>query len=403
MSPETRGTTSRSLQILDNSVAAGVVVVVLVRVLAAMLADPLRDPGWPDVVVLVLAVAAGGWLAVRVPHSRGTIAATAAVVVFWLMPCLSAVVHGQPVPVASAAMAAVAATIVLAPNRSSLALRTAVVSGALVVLLSLIYGLVCLTGVSDAAFHVLPHYERAVAGIPALSGITLHPNTLGGIAAFVVAVGVALALRDLRFGTLVLPTLGVVALLWSQSRVGIASAVVAVIVLLVARRWPVWGVRSAGVLLLLPLVPVTVALWRIHGKAITSITNGRDLAWGPALRAFTESPPLGYGPTVLSKTYWRVQTPQWWEPLHAHNQVLQTLAESGVLGAAGLAALVLCAVLAVTRAGFAGALAAATLAFLCVQATVEVPLGLTYFPISYLLPTLCLTAFAYAGSEWARR
>lgn len=89
---------------------------------------------------------------------------------------------------------------------------------------------------------------------------------------------------------------------------------------------------------------------------------------------------------------------QRWEPLHAHNQALQTLAESGLIGAAALVALILTAVVATfARSGTMASLLVALLGFLAFQSTVEVPLGLTYFPISYLLPALCLAVFAYTG------
>ncbi len=189
-----------------------------------------------------------------------------------------------------------------------------------------------------------------------------------------------------------------VAALWSQSRIGIGSALVGVLILLLVNRWPGARDRLAGLVVLIPLIPVVAAWAVVPARALTGVVNGRDLAWIPALEAFIRSPVTGYGPEVLSRAYWRTQPNQWWEPLHAHNQALQTLAESGLIGAAALVALILTAVVATfARSGTMASLLVALLGFLAFQSTVEVPLGLTYFPISYLLPALCLAVFAYTG------
>ena len=167
---------------------------------------------------------------------------------------------------------------------------------------------------------------------------------------------------------------------------------------LLVNRWPGARDRLAGLVVLIPLIPAVAAWAVVPARALTGVVNGRDLAWIPALEAFTRSPVTGYGPEVLSRAYWRTQPNQWWEPLHAHNQALQTLAESGLIGAAALVALILTAVVATfARSGTMASLLVALLGFLAFQSTVEVPLGLTYFPISYLLPALCLAVFAYTG------
>lgn len=389
---------------VDESLPAVVLVAVTVRVLLAMLFPALRDPGWPDGAILVLAILCGLRLLWKGSNSRARLVVAVTAACFWLAPCLSALVAGQKIPVASAAMAAVAVVMVLGPAGSSLALRTALAAGAGIIAVCLIFGLVGLTGLTDAPFHSLPNYERAVLGVPALQGITLHPNTLGALAAFVLIVGLAIALADLRTGTLLVPAAAAIAVLWSQSRIGIMSAVAGALVLVIARRWTTIRSWFTGGAILLPWLPVVAALLVFPARAATTIVNGRDLAWAPALRIFQENPLTGFGPNVLSRAFWRHQPPQTWEPLHAHNQILQTLAEAGAVGLVFLMGLLLAAVVvALGRPGPAGALAVALLVFVCLQSAVEVPLGLTYFPISYLLPTLCLTVFAYSGVVGRRR
>lgn len=382
----------------DDRVPAAILLLLVIRVVAAMIIPPVRDPGWPDLVVGGAALVAASWLLVRVPRSRGRTWAAVAAAVFWLVPCVSALIHGQDFPVAAAAMAAVAVVLILGPPDSSLVLRTALAAGAAIVVVCLGYGLIGLLGITDTPFHQLPGYERAVLGVPALDGITLHPNTLGALSAFVIIVGLAVARGNLRLGTLLLPAAAAVAALWSQSRIGIGSALVGVLILLLVNRWPGARDRLAGLVVLIPLIPAVAAWAVVPARALTGVVNGRDLAWIPALEAFIRSPVTGYGPEVLSRAYWRTQPNQWWEPLHAHNQVLQTLAESGLIGAAALVALILTAVVATfARSGTMASLLVALLGFLAFQSTVEVPLGLTYFPISYLLPALCLAVFAYTG------
>lgn len=374
--------------------------VLVVRVIAAMVIPGLREPGWPDFVVLSVAVVIGGYLLVTQSITRPRWGAIGAVSAFWLTPAAVAPIHGQSVPVATVMMAAVTVVLIAGPPDSTLVVRLAVGSGSLILALSVLYGLLSALGVMSGAFHsVGPDYQRAVLGVPALRGITLHPNTLGALAAVVLIMGLALALANRRLVAYVPPALAVICLLWSQSRSGIGSALAAVVILLTAAKWPKSRPYLVAVGLALAVLPVLVT-WRF-GTVIdfSGIFTGRDSAWGPALLLFRDSPLVGFGPEAFSKEFWAEHPGLWWEPLHAHNELLEVGAQAGMVGVVALVALTCVGVsTALSRTGWNGALLVALALFVGLQAGVEVPLGLTYFPISYLLPAIVVAAFACSRS-----
>lgn len=142
-----------------------VLFVAVVRALAAMVIPAVRAPGWPDVLLAVVAVAAAIYLFVSGPVSVPRRWASLVAGIFWLLPFLSGLVHGQSTSPATVAMAAVAVVLIAAPSDTSVLLRGAIASGGLVVLLSLLYGLMSSVGLVAGAFHVLPDYERSLGGI----------------------------------------------------------------------------------------------------------------------------------------------------------------------------------------------------------------------------------------------
>lgn len=242
-------------------------------------------------------------------------------------------------------------------------------------------------------------YSRAVLGIPNLRGITLHPNTLGPIASSHVGHFVG--------GRTVLPLASpgvssaclVVGLLWSQSR-GRSLAAVAVVALLLVMRWDRTKPYLVAVLLHREPSPRSSlpGCGVIESSFVQGLVTGRTLAWNPAFNIFEHFPWLGYGPDVFSRDFWQLWPPREWEPLHAHGEWPEIAAESGVLGLVALVVVVLIAVVTVlSRQGPNSWPQSASSPVVCTQAAVEVPLGLTYFPISYLLPCLVVAAFAYRG------
>lgn len=364
-----------------------------------MLIPAVRQPGWPDLVLGVLSLAAAVTLLVVGPREWRRMAAAAAVAAFWLASTVSALAAEQTIPVAAAAMAGVAAVLILGPPESVWPLRLALGVAGAVVAVSLIYGLLTGAGVLDGAFHTRTEtYSRAVLGIPNLRGITLHPNTLGPIAAVTLVVSSAAVLSSRWRPLWGLVGVSVVGLLWSQSRGSIASAAVAVVALLLVMRWDRTKPYLVAVLLLGTLTPLVVARLWSESSVVQGLVTGRTLAWNPAFNIFEHFPWLGYGPDVFSREFWKLWPPPEWQPLHAHGEWPEIAAESGALGLAALAVVVLIAVVTVlSREGPNSWLLIGVLAVVCTQAAVEVPLGLTYFPISYLLPCLVVGAFAYRG------
>ncbi len=377
-----------------------VLVLAAVRALAAMLVPWVRAPGWPDVMLLIIAAVGAVYLFVTGPPDRARVWAAAAAAAFWLMPCASAMIHDQTLSPATAAMAAVAVVLIAGPADSPVPFRAAIVSGAVIVVLSLGYGILSATGTLDGAFHTVGEYERTTLGVPALRGITLHPNTLGPIAALTLFLSASMALSARKAGAWLIPALSLVALAWSQSRSAIIGALIAGVGWMVVTRWNRTRAPVIGLALLVAVAPVIAIYMSLPAHLpLDEWFTGRPLAWDTGLTLFSANPWAGYGPDSFSKDFWAAGQVQSWQPLHAHNQVIEVAAQAGFLGLASLAALVVAGVAAALhRAGRAGRLAVAVIALTAVQGATEVPLGLTYFPISYLFPTVLVAALAYVGN-----
>ena len=363
-----------------------------------MMIPAVRTPGPLDVAVLVVAAVSVVIVAATGPVSRLRWAAAAAAAAFWLTPVVSAMLHGQELPVTTAAMAAVAVALIIGPPRSGAAVRVAVVVGLLVVVVSLGFGLLSATGIADGAFHSWGSYQRSVLGIPALKGIALHPNTLGQIAGttLLILLTVATNARP-RWWFWILPTLIVVTLLWTESRSSIGATLAAVVALYGVRRWPrlrPWVVAGAGMAVIVPpLVLATVG----QVVDLSGLITGRQWPWFVAEALFVQSPLTGYGPDAFSAAFWDQQggTPPPWEPLHAHNEVLEAAAQAGLIGLLTLVAVIAAALVpSFKRSGRAGALVTALVVMFGLLAGFEVVLGLTYFPASYLVPTILVAVLS---------
>lgn len=386
-----------------------VMVAIAVRTVAAMLIPSLRSPGWPDVALCAIAALALVYLVISERPSKARAWSAVAVVAFWGSTTFSGLLHGQAIPVASVAMALVAAALVLGPAMSPWPIRISVLTGGLVALLSVGAGLLALLGWVKGPLYGTAEYQRETLGLPALSGVAGHPNTLAQILGFSLLIAVAVALANPRVGAIILPIVILIPLLWSQSRTSIAAAIGCVVVLMLQLRWPAIRPYVIGMALLAAVLPPLMHFSLGRYLDVNSVFNGRPIAWDTGRFVISLSPYTGSGPGVMSDEFWEMlgrsrRDGAGWLPLHAHNEVLETIAQSGLVGATTLLAVVLVAVVAaLQRSGRTGALAAATLLFLGSQAGVEVPLGLTYFPIGFLLPAMVVAVLAYRGPlEWRR-
>src|SRR2546429_9666814 len=68
--------------------------------------------------------------------------------------------------------------------------------------------------------------------------------------------------------------------------------------------------------------------------------SGRTEIWSVALGEWKHRPLTGYGPGVFSPDYVATHFPARLQGTNGHDQVVQTLAESGRLGALGLASVI---------------------------------------------------------------
>lgn len=162
-------------------------------------------------------------------------------------------------------------------------------------------------------------------------------NTLAGYLLVPTVAGLVLATRDRRL--LVPAVLAGVGLVATLSRGALAAATVALVVggVLVLRRRIV--VAAAAAAAALAAVASLAAASRLPDVA-TSSPDGRLALWRAAVDALLDAPLLGVGLNRFATVTADLSQPH----DHAHNLVLHTLAESGLLG--GLAYLAIWAALA---------------------------------------------------------
>jgi O-antigen ligase len=112
--------------------------------------------------------------------------------------------------------------------------------------------------------------------------------------------------------------------------------------------------RAAGALITVGLInPVVLrALHRLAQptyEATALGTTGRRLIWQGAIEQFLERPILGVGPWNFGPLFDARYAPATYKP-HAHNLVLQTAAETGIVGVLALLAVLVTALVLIVRA-----------------------------------------------------
>lgn len=206
-------------------------------------------------------------------------------------------------------------------------------------------GLAALAVAPDWAAPPLHHGTPAVRdflglGVPQFAGLATNPNQLAPLAAMALLVELAPVARR---GLWPLHALAAaVSLLLTQSRMGWACAAA---VLLLDGAWNRTRVRTAvstvvaaalGTAAL--LVPATQdAVTRTLTTGTDDLTDVRGVAWRLAYEEFLRNPLFGYGPTLFGPAYRQrvFGTADTWIG-QAHNQVMSTLGDSGLVGLAGL-------------------------------------------------------------------
>jgi O-antigen ligase len=173
-----------------------------------------------------------------------------------------------------------------------------------------------------------------VFGGERLAGVTEHPNLLGLFA----AIGVILWWQDRGAMRAVGVSLCGLALLATDSRTAWFACAGGIFVLVAAH-----GRYSAGRLLLAGLALICLAWASLHyiaadqGSVVTF--TGRTEVWRFVQEHWTEAPILGHGSGVWAALR-SASVGAVWEPNQAHNQLLQTLYTTGLVGL-GLLALLL--------------------------------------------------------------
>lgn len=210
----------------------------------------------------------------------------------------------------------------------------------LIILLAFVYA--SLLGIILWPDWAYTEYSESWIGIPIrLFGAASHPNGLGAIAL------TALLLLQLSKTTgkslwrnvhwLAIITVIILA----QSKTIWAVCLVLFVARTLVKKMPTRAVQiytgiTGIVLFLLFLTTWMLVLWQtvpILGKSFSTLV-GRLYVWKLTWQVWLENPILGYGPNLWDLDF-RKQTGYLWAG-QAHNQILQTLGESGLLGVSAL-------------------------------------------------------------------
>lgn len=321
------------------------------------------------------------------------------------VPTIGGLVHGfAGTEFAPAALGlAVAATVCTGYVLQTRTVRVAVLvllTG--VIWLSLLVGVAALLGADNTALY--ERGGRSWIGVLQLSGIPGHPNGMALLASLALLLQVLYLLRIrgrsagyVAVVVLLGPVASLAALVWSQSRTGIVCAVGAASILVIlrflpARRWLTAAVLTAAALASLGPPLLATAGFTFHG---------RWFPWAIAWMELQDDWLIGDGPQIFSQDYWQEwlrNQPAWWQPAHAHNQLLATAVDLGLVGLALLLAAVVVMISVAARVRCAdGGWAIAVCAVLFINAGPETVLGVgdtlaTYLPV--------VVAAAVLGSAW---
>jgi O-antigen ligase len=190
--------------------------------------------------------------------------------------------------------------------------------------------------------------SRNYFGLPQIIGVVPYPDILGGIAAGALVLEVAAVgrKRGWQFHAGAAASVAVLA----ESRTGLIAAVIGLMFLSAKSRGS--GVKSSVrsrfvVVALVGLLALLITFVQQYAPALLSsgadlgTVNGRTVVWQYAFDEFRHNPILGYGPTIFSPAYraLKLGPGQAWIG-QAHNQVFQSMGESGILGLLALAFLV---------------------------------------------------------------
>lgn len=195
-------------------------------------------------------------------------------------------------------------------------------------------------------------YGRTIFGVPRLTGLSPHPNALSAIAvaSLLVEIGFRHGPRRVQiFAGLA----AAVCVLLTQSNTGYIAAAVGVLVITAVRHAGYRKTLVSGAIALLGVYvfwPQAIIPASLRSSDYVNSVSGRTMIWRLSLDEWHRHPLTGYGPNIFSPSYLSSHFPANMQVSNAHNQVVQTLADSGLLGAAGLAVVIAATVLCGWRA-----------------------------------------------------
>jgi O-antigen ligase len=247
---------------------------------------------------------------------------------------------------------------------------------------------------------------------PRLVGVTATPNTLGPVAA--TALLIVLATSHGRW-RLVNGFAAGAALVLTDSRMAMFGAVIGSIIIYIHERPYGRGLRTilATSLAALPVLvvlatdspPETIAAVsdsRVSTQQLATL-NGRVDLWQATMKEWRSNPAFGYGPGLWSPDHRREHGQRFNWAGQAHNQLVQTLGDSGILGLVGLlsylALLIWTALVTSARSrGLTGALVALLIVRMISESSLRNP-GLDVTTLLHVLTFALLIAFSVAPTR----
>jgi len=270
----------------------------------------------------------------------------------------------------------------------------------------------------------LTYSQGLLPGVPRFGGLSSHPVMLGVLAQTAL---VLLWVRPFKRGWLNASAwvVGGGALFLAQSKTAWLAFLISSVCLLVVRRTPAAVHRlgdpragsSFGVGLCLSAIAAVVAFLGLmlvadlptvladffsssQGEQLTSLT-GRDRIWVVALEEWSRNPVFGYGLTMWDADHREaISMPN---ATHAHNQFIDTLGRSGMVGVFGLVIYALTLlVLSARYARATGGLSMALFLTTALLSVSEVPLLMIDYGSHVLTHTLLILVAASGAAERVR-
>ncbi len=260
-------------------------------------------------------------------------------------------------------------------------------------------------------------------GLPRFGGLATHPVSMGLLAQLGLLCLLARPLQPLWLNRAAW-LMGLTVLFMAQSKTAWLAFVLCTAVVLVVRGWPAWQAQLgrvqqptpallvlgmallgiAGALLLVVLGDPSGRLERFllspEGSQLSAMT-GRDRIWVIAWQEWQAHPWFGWGLPIWDDAYRRAIGMS--HATHAHNQLMDTLSRSGLVGAAALLGYTaVLSALALRHARATQGLSVALLLALVLRAGSEVPLLLMGYGPDLIAHLLLLMTLAAQGAGASR-